>query len=58
MTATGLRYTPTLNRSIVWPGGATTPPLDSPVCGFFNENPECDEKGILTKQFMVPFRDD
>ncbi|XP_054752067.2 atrial natriuretic peptide receptor 1-like [Lytechinus pictus] len=46
VTATGLRYTPTPNRTILWPGGATSPPLDSPFCGFFNENPECEDKGI------------
>ncbi|XP_033625132.1 atrial natriuretic peptide receptor 1-like [Asterias rubens] len=26
---------------IVWPGGASKPPLDTPECGFDNENPAC-----------------
>ncbi len=30
---------------IHWPGGADGPPLDTPFCGYHNENPLCREKG-------------
>ena len=30
---------------IVWPGGATEAPTDTPFCGFDNENPACQKRG-------------
>ncbi|MBN3311131.1 ANPRA protein, partial [Amia calva] len=33
--------------SIVWPGGRTTAPLDSPVCGFAREHCEDDRTGSI-----------
>ena len=30
---------------IHWPAGAEGPPLAVPICGFDNENPECQPKG-------------
>ncbi|XP_072021369.1 atrial natriuretic peptide receptor 1-like [Amphiura filiformis] len=33
-------------QDVVWPAGRTEPPLDEPICGFDNENPKCQVKGI------------
>ena len=33
---------------VIWPGGATGPPPDTPFCGFENENPECQPIGKIT----------
>ncbi|XP_038045138.1 atrial natriuretic peptide receptor 1-like [Patiria miniata] len=41
---------------IVWPGGATGPPADTPTCGFDNENPACqpdDPTVTLTATIIV-----
>ena len=38
-------YVPVPGKSIHWPGGRTEPPPNTPLCGFKNDNPICDEKG-------------
>ncbi|XP_041460790.1 atrial natriuretic peptide receptor 1-like [Lytechinus variegatus] len=48
LTSSGLKYTPVPGKSIKWPGGATGPPRDTPLCGFYNENPECQPDGRLS----------
>ncbi|XP_067144497.1 atrial natriuretic peptide receptor 1-like isoform X1 [Centruroides vittatus] len=32
---------PIQSRSISWPNGQNTPPLDVPICGFIGNDPEC-----------------
>ncbi|XP_011679773.2 atrial natriuretic peptide receptor 1-like [Strongylocentrotus purpuratus] len=48
LTSSGLKYTPVPGKPIKWPGGATSPPRDTPFCGFNNENPECQPDGRLS----------
>ena len=38
---------------IHWPAGAEGPPLAVPICGFDNENPDCQPKGMSPSRFVM-----